>query len=280
MESLEIILPGGMRQGSGWRRDAEVRAVCGHDEAFLADYGVALTPAARTTALLSRCVVRLGENASVTRDDVRALTTGDREALLLHLRRATIGERISSVLTCPACGERMDMDLNVADLLLEPYAAASDSYTDSIGEYSIRFRLPTGGDQEALARLARRDLPGAVQAALRACICEMRPGAEEPAAIPDEVARELPARMAQADPQSEIVLDAACPACATAFPVLLDVGEYLYRELGAAGSGLYREAHQLAAHYHWSDGEILNMSRRRRRRFLESLWESGDTGRA
>src|SRR5262245_47089306 len=117
--SIPITLPGGVWRNGARHRDAILRPLRGEDELFLAEEAAELPPVRRTTALLARCVEELaGERGSEER--VRELSAGDREAMLLHLRRATFGEAMTSVLRCPreGCDERMDLELRVSDLLL------------------------------------------------------------------------------------------------------------------------------------------------------------------
>src|ERR1700733_1838743 len=121
MEYADVQLPVGVPLDGSWRRDAVLRQLTGRDEAFLLEQGRNLTLAALTTAMLARCVCRLGSISPVTPEAVRALSVGDREALLLHLRRLTLGEGMSCVLGCPACAEKLDLDLRVSELLLPPY---------------------------------------------------------------------------------------------------------------------------------------------------------------
>src|SRR5262249_58768256 len=56
---------------------------------------------------------------------------------------------------CPACGERMDVELRVSDLIVTPYAEVREQHAVVLGE-AVRgeavVRLVTGGDQEAAAR--------------------------------------------------------------------------------------------------------------------------------
>ena len=82
----------------------------------------AMPPVTWTNALLSRCLTHLPPGEAVTSPRIAALTVGDREALLLHLRRLTFGDRMQCTLTCPQsdCGELMDFELNVSDLLQPP----------------------------------------------------------------------------------------------------------------------------------------------------------------
>ena len=284
--SETVTLPGGLWLGGAHHRQAELLPVAGADEALLAEERGA-PPARRVTRLLSRCVRRIG-GAPVGEETVRALTVGDREALLLHLRRLTLGEAMPCVLACPEpeCGEKLDLELRVGDLLLPPYAEARASWETVVvvdgRRYGVRFRLPAGGDQEAAADRLDRDGAGAATALLlRHCVESVEDEAGRAVEDwPAAVARELPARMAELDPQAEISLDLTCPACDRRFSALFDTASYFLGELAGDPARLFRQVHSLALHYHWSEPEILALTPQRRRMYLNLLAESlaGGTG--
>jgi hypothetical protein len=285
---VEVMVPGGFADAEGWERAAALRPVSGADEAYLADLPPG-PPAAQTTALLARCLDRLGTRESVTPADVRALTVGDREALLLQLRRLTYGDRLACVLTCPGeeCGEKMDLDLTIGDLLLPPYGWIGQSHESTLaddeggGTYRVRFRLPTGADQEAVATLAQADPEAAVKVVLQRCVEQVLgdDGREVPVdAMSATVVAGLSAAMAERDPQAETILELTCPACETGFTAPFDAADYLHRELRDHGRTVYREVHQLALAYHWSETDILAMARQRRRLYLDLLAESVGSG--
>ncbi|HSU41375.1 MAG TPA: hypothetical protein VLJ38_17480, partial [Polyangiaceae bacterium] len=122
MQRLDVSLPCGLERRGRFLRTARLRPVSGADEVALAD--APAFAAARVSALLARCVERIGdERPSLA--DVRDLLVGDREALLLHLRRLTFGEELTCVLTCPraGCGEVLELPLTVGALLVPPVAA-------------------------------------------------------------------------------------------------------------------------------------------------------------
>src|SRR5439155_967290 len=100
----------------------------GEDQEFLIEAGAAMLPATRTTELLARCVDRLGSVEPVTREVAGELCPGDREVLLLHLRRLTFGDRMDPVVRCPACSKNMDVPLKVTDLM-RPEAFSSEAAT-------------------------------------------------------------------------------------------------------------------------------------------------------
>lgn len=279
MPMVEVTLPGGFELEGAWQRTVWLRPWCGRDEAFLVEESRGASLAARTTALLARCLA-LGEAGQpATPDLARSLTVGDREALLLHLRRITLGDRLVCMLSCPACGEKMDLDLQASDLLLPPYGQKGRQHRatlDGGGEvFHVHFRLPNGGDQETATPLVPDDVERAARTVLRRCIETVTDGSGEPLEeIPPPVAERLPQVMASLDPQAELRLEAACPTCGAAFATIFDAGQYLQQEIAQGSVQLYREVHLLAYHYHWSEADILGMTGRQRRRYLGLLAET------
>jgi hypothetical protein len=279
--AVTITLPGGCWLDDTCHREVRLRPVDGSDEDFLLNASELLLPAHRTTALLARCLEGLGTAGPVTTETVRSLTVGDREALLLHLRRLTLGDHLQAFVECPApdCGETMDLDLKVSDLLLPPYDHCRRSYEAEVAEngtdYRVRFRLPTGADQEDAAILARTDPQAAAERLLRRCVESATNGdGESVGALPPAVADRISAAMSELDPQAELMLSLTCPTCSHAFLAPFDTANYLFQELDSRVKRLYREAHLLAFYYHWSEAEIINMPDRKRRLYLELLEEA------
>lgn len=208
---------------------------------------------------------------------------------MLQLRRLTLGERISCVLECPesSCREKMDLDLNVSDLLLPPHPHQKETHETVVADeeerYRVGFRLPNGADQESAAALACEDIQAAVNLVLQRCVEKVtRDGEDEQPldALPLVVSESLPQVMAELDPQAEILLNLTCPTCGASFVVPFDTADYFCRELSARGGDLYREVHLLAYHYHWSESEIMAMTRRKRSIYLGLLseaWSRGET---
>jgi hypothetical protein len=258
-------LPHGLWIDAVRHTEAELIPLTGADEEFLLEHGSSLLPAEWTTALLARCLVRLGPEAPPSVDSVRALTVGDREALLLQLRAATLGDRLDCIVTCPACDEVMDVELGVGALLLAPYAEAPARRETFVNGRRVVYRAVNGADQEAGARVAARDVDAAACLVLRRCIDT---DGDEPML---EIERALPALLAEADPQAELVLRIRCTGCERDFSVTLDAAAFLARELAGRPDELYGEVHMLASHYHWSEAELLALTPAKRRLYLELL---------
>jgi hypothetical protein len=275
-----VTLPGGYWCDGVCYREAELRPVTGDDEAFLLETDESLLPAERTTALLSRCVVRLGSD-KVTRETIRSLTVGDREALLLHLRRLSLGEQLQCVLSCvdSDCGKKMDLELKIGDLLLAPYSIIRQRYevvvTDAQARYCVRVRVPTGADAELAATMAITDPHCAAEGLLRRCIdAVIDDSGQQIDELPRAVLNGVAANLSELDPQAELRLNVACPECGRGFTALFDAGSYFFQEIAAGIKRLYREVHLLAFHYHWSEAEIMEMTQKKRRLYLNLLSEA------
>ncbi len=273
-------LPGGLLKNGARIQDVELRPLNGEDEVFLFETGESLTPAARVTALLARCIVRLGSDLAVTQETVRSLTIGDREALLLHLRLLTFGDRMPCVLTCPAkgCHEKMNLDLFVRNLLVDPYERLDEWHDLPLNirgkDYKVSLRIPNGLDQELLAKCAIADSVAAQNLLLQRCVRFGFPEMVDQSGIdswPPELVDAIGRKISELDPQAEILLNMHCAACGRAFAVEFDAGSYFYQELSTHISYLYREVHTIARSYHWSQTEILGMTPKNRSIYLTLL---------
>ncbi|MEI6104580.1 MAG: hypothetical protein WCP70_11605 [Methanothrix sp.] len=276
-EAVDVTLPSGCWIEEKCHKSASLRPFCGDDEAILLEAGGVLLPAQWTTALLARCLIQLGTLNKFTLETVRSLNVGDREALLLHLRRITLGDSLSCLVVCPAkgCSEKIDLDLKVSDLILPPYSDVQPLYDISLSEgektYKVSFRLPRGGDQEAVATLARTSQQAAEDLLLSRCVQSITAEDGDAVAISPEIATRISSAMADLDPQAELKLNLRCPACGGSFSALFDTASYLSQELAGHMENIYREVHLLAFYYHWSEAEIMSMPSQKRQRYLELL---------
>ncbi|MGR7026168.1 T4 family baseplate hub assembly chaperone [Geodermatophilus sp. URMC 62] len=268
-------MPGGIwGDGPEPVRSVHLRAVGSEDHAFLLDTAGVCAAGQRGTALLARCIQE--DDAGTL---ARSLTVGDREALLLQLRRITLGDAFECVLRCPgsACGEPMELQLAISRLLVPPYPEVRREYrllreVDGVCEV-VRFRLPTACDLDAVGFLAAVDADLAAAQILRACVTEAR---RDGRTVPVEVlgpgaAAKIAADMAERDPQAELQFDGVCPVCGHAFEFLFDTGSFLLEELDARTTQLLYDVHVLALNYHWTEQDILAMSPGRRERYLGLL---------
>jgi hypothetical protein len=274
-----ITLPSGVWLGDQHCRQVYLRPGPATDEVFAFDSPSHLPPAQRATALLANWF-HSGENDLADPVELaRALTAGDREALLLHLRREMLGNELDCLLRCPSagCNEPMSLVIQVTDLLLPPYPNPQPIYQVELAhdgvKYRVGFRVPTGADLESAATAAHNDDDSAAELLVRSCLHDIdpAPGPERLDSMMSALTDVLSTAVAERDPQAELQLELSCPACGTSFSTLFDAAVYLFEELDQQADAIQREIEALAFHYHWAERDILSMSRGRRQKYLDLL---------
>lgn len=289
MERMICRLPGGYIDGVGnIHQEAELKPLTGREEELLATQ-LGQPSATLVTTVLSRCVYRIGTLSPVTKAMARALLVGDRQYLLLKLRELTFGEQVRATLSCPwpDCGQRVDIDFQMSDMpvksveikgLIYDMTLSPDTVANHDGEQkscTVRFRLPNGGDQEMLSPLLVQNEAEALTQLLYHCVQSIGDNQE----LTLESIRHLspPARleiekqMEALAPGVELTMEINCPECGRDFTAPFDLQDFFFGELRTSLDLLRREVHYLAFHYHWSETEIMNMTRDKRRGYIETL---------
>lgn len=227
--------------------------------------GLAQSPAQRALILLAAGMCDL------PLEELVKFTIGERDARLLALREDIFGPHLRSLTNCPACAERLEFQITTPDLLGANPSRSGDHLQVQAAEYEIEFRLPTCLDVASLdpaigAAENREQL-------LRHCVLTARRGESEIglADLPEEAVVALTERMAAADPQADLHLKLACPACQHTWQTPLDIVSYFWSEIQAWANRLLGEIHALASTYGWTEQEVLALSPWRRHAYLELI---------
>jgi uncharacterized protein (UPF0212 family) len=190
--------------------------------------------------------------------DVMRWSVARRDQALFDFRAQVFGDRVEAVTLCPACAEQLEMHLTLAQIAPSKGPASPSAFrTLRIGGTRIRCRLPNSEDLLAVASLT--DITEAREQLIARCVPSDDPDLREQAAA-------LLAR--QAD---DVQLDLTCPACGHAWQSAFDIAAFVWRELDDWAQLTLREIHVIASAYGWSEGEILELSARRRQTYVEML---------
>jgi hypothetical protein len=269
--AARVAVPGGWPADDGETTEIWIRPLTGADEASVIER-IGRSPApVLANELIGRCVVLAGD-VPIGIEAARALPAGSRETLLWRIRVLLSGDLIDASVTCPACGEKASVEIDLEDVTVGRLTPPR-IHLDEIEGRRVEFRSPTGRDLEELTRGSVADLRGAAQQLAAACILavdDAPPSDEELAALADPVGD----RIATLDPAAEVLLDSRCPHCKSPFTASLDATSFLLEEIAAGARYLFEEVHVLASMYHWSEGDILDMTPRRRRTYLDLIAES------
>lgn len=283
MDYCKCTLPGGYIDETGQiHKEVKLVPLSGREEELLvntAERG----GAAQVSTILSRCVKHIGTIDTVSEDLIRQLLVGDRQYLMLKLREFTFGERVQATVTCPwpGCDTDVDVNFNISDIPIKDANLTSLIHKCELSDipdketYTVRFRLPNGDDQESLSKLMTENNALASSNLLWRCIQSIgetvTPSLDQVRDLSSQARNQIEQQMQNLAPDMELNMEAVCPECDRSFTIPFDLQEFFFGELKTSRELLRREIHYLAYHYHWSEQEILSMTRDKRHEYIEVL---------
>lgn len=152
-----------------------LREMNGTDEEAIHRGDVKTNGAKMSTVLLTRCVTSIGSitkkgmNPKEWENIIKSLLVGDRDIILMELRRQSIGETIEVTHTClnPNCKARLKTSVDLDELEIVPFDGLWEipfelpkGYRDKKGELHRKgiMRRANGLDGEVLTPLAKNNL--------------------------------------------------------------------------------------------------------------------------
>lgn len=206
--------------------------------------------------------------------DFARVSIGQRDAALLTLREQLFGTRLNSIARCPQCGEQLELSFQVDQVRAPIPQQAAQPLQVQMDEYTVSFRSPNSGDLLAIAGV---DEPAAArQQLLQRCLIAVEQAAQDITdqirkTMPDLLVAQLLRQIAQADPQGDVQLALACPACQHEWLMTFDILAYLWSEINDWAQRTLREVHLLATAYGWREADILALSAQRRQFYLTMI---------
>lgn len=227
----------------------------------------------RRQHLLDRALTLLGAAMpGRSRRELAALSIGTRDALLISVYERSYGRKLSGSTDCPSCREAIEFSLDTSAVRVPGGAMdrASAFGEVSCGGVVLRFRAPTSADLAAVAGC--RDLVAARRQLAGRCVLASSSGGQAHPLSPNELSEEqlaaVAAKLADLDPQAEILIGLACPSCKNTFELLFDIAAFLWERIVASSRRLLTEIHTLARAYGWREADILLLSAERRQSYL------------
>jgi hypothetical protein len=235
----------------------------------LLDEGEHLSVTERGVLLAQAASRAPGRSRTAGKDgDPAALPLGERDRLILRLHAELFGRILEAQDRCPQCGEIVTFTFTVEVLQQVPAAAPEPVRVEHDG-YSVSCRLLTSGDVLAATHGEPVAARGRQAMLASAVISAERNGQPVgPADLPATVAAAVAGALAEADPFAEIRVRPACDACGHAWDAVLDLPDFVWRELRDWGQRLIRDVHVLAKAYGWREQEVLALPPSRRTVYL------------
>lgn len=232
------------------------RALAGRDLLSLWERGAGLHP---IDAALDALVAG---DPGRPRDELAHLPLGVRDASLLRLRQATLGDQLEASDECPGCGEQVELALSVEDVL----AGASPPPASWVIQANGRTVTLRALDSVDAAAAAAAGDAGAARAVLldRAIADPTRRDGPISSGLPGAFAHVIAQSLLEHDTLAELLLEFECPGCGHGWTNVLDVAAFVTSELQARAQRLLLDIDQLARAYGWTEADVLALSEARR----------------
>ena len=267
---IPVTLPGGLLVDGRRQCDAVLRPIDGWLEEQVGTVmagGGSNLPAA-VSRVLGTALLSVGGKAAAP-EQAAALTIADRQWLMLNLAFTLQGGGSWLTGHCGDCGKPFDLRFDHPEQLPVKTAGEGFPFVElDLGEDRLRLRLPNGADQERIAGLDANEVPASL---LSGCLLSVNGGAV-PAGYVDtldtDALQKIEEALDEASPHVETAFDIVCPECGQ--PQHMEINPYSPFAVRHQTS-LFQEVHMLASAYHWSEREILSLSRERRRLYLSLI---------
>jgi hypothetical protein len=170
--SGEVILPGGINDPfEGHIGTAEVRELNGGDEEVIARI---IDPGKSLLAILDRAVVSVGGKPA-DKDTLDMLLAGDREMLLLEIRKATFGDEIVvGPGLCPSCQHEQTFTVHLTNDIEVKHLSEEDRHFSlkcKVG--TVEVSLPNGQVQKTIVNSTNKNSAELDTLLLKGCINEI-----------------------------------------------------------------------------------------------------------
>jgi len=257
------VLPGGLFINSELRRNYRFKPLTGKIEREIQDSGEkSASLAEQVSEILTGTLDTLADKPA-DRSVVDALCTGDRQYLILKLHGMINPDPSWVTCRCTVCNEKMQFLLDYHQL---PVKEAGDRYPQTeieLNDTVYVLRVPNGEDEISLSYQStnKESLKLSVVKQLLISL-----DGNDNAELNDDDIKCLDEILDDMSPQVTPYMQVVCPYCESCQKISIDHYDWItgFKELD-------REIHTLASHYHWSENDILSLSRTRRKRYLSMI---------
>jgi hypothetical protein len=202
-------------------------------------------------------------------EDLADWSIGRRDALLMRLRAMNFGSDFDMRVGCPKCDTGLEFGFSLEQLLQDE--PPDRAFNVQVGELTLRYRLPSSRDLSAIMVVA--DATAARMALLGRCVAAT--GADGApvhlSKVPMEAIEVVVARIAEDDPQADIVFKLSCVGCGHKWRTVFDILSYFWTELESFNTRVQGDVHTIASHYGWDEDTILRMTAERRSRYIHLI---------
>jgi hypothetical protein len=247
----------------------ELRALSGWEEELLERHAGDPNTVRLCNEVLARCMVAPGAEPGLPeRAAVRELLVAERDRELVALRRMSLGPQVNALVRCPECGQESQADFSLDALPLDFEVSRAPLRVEVEGGEAV-LRLPTAGDQEALADSGLEGDAERRSWLIARCLVELGDRSsgfdlDFARGLPVAVRAKLEGALDAALPDLDLEMSVTCSHCDADVLAPFDVQSFFFFELSARSRRMVRDVHELARAYGWTERDVFALSLGRR----------------
>jgi hypothetical protein len=155
-----VQLPAGTIKDGKVYREAEIVPMTGLTRKAIAREDVRASPHKITSVMILQCLKRVGSVTSISNKVLDEMLVGDREFLMMEIRRISMGNDINVTVACEKCNNKIDVKFSIDELEIvklkdEDYEIKEGARTFRVRSTDPRLdvlcRFPNGADQQIAA---------------------------------------------------------------------------------------------------------------------------------
>jgi len=242
VNGIVVSLPCGYLRDGRVHREAEIVPMTGLTRKAIAREDVRNNPIKVTDVILSHCLKRVGDATSITSRLLGDLVIGDRDFLILEIRRVSMGEAIVANVECDSCKAKVEVTFHIKEIetirLGDPkdYPERDGSLTFAVrGDgFEAVSRFPKGADQALIMPGATKNPVAASYGLYAACLLEWN-GKRGPfdtaffESLPLSVLDVFEEEFMALQPGPVMKQDASCPSCWASIDFTFRGSDFLFR---------------------------------------------------
>lgn len=260
------------------QRDFVFAPITGMLEREIAESAVGIESLAHQVTKILVCALISVAGQPASQKLVRMLSSGDREFLILCLHSLIEPNAQWITRNCSECKELVQFQLHSATL---PVKIAGEVYPQTalvLSQCDVKIRVPNGADEEALADNCK-DHETALDLLLKRILTSIDENSEDENGDVDSLIVDrlttndqllIDRMLDKMSPQISHSVNITCPYCLAEQELPIDNYEWIVRE----NNCLDDQIHTLAFYYHWSEKEILCLSKKRRSNYVSLIERS------
>lgn len=224
-------------------REAEIVAMTGLTRKSIAREDIRSNSAKVTDVILLQCLKRIGSVALINNKIINELILGDRDFLLLEIRRLSLGDKITANTECGGCKKKLDVVFSVNDIPVTGLKDGSFEIRDGVRVFRIQnevphvdavLRFPRGEDQQVYLPTISKNPIEANFKLYAACMVEWdgKPGPFRPdffERLPVNVLDVLDGGFSENQPGPDLRQNVSCPECAADIELTFEGSDFLFR---------------------------------------------------